>query len=123
MNKPKRFISAASIGQFREVVANVNRSANFVGLDVNGDAIYDPSLKKPVITFLGTVKCHGTFAAVCYNNVSGVWFQSKNEIITPVPSKLIEIEFEDGTKQVFDSNQLIDGKLIADYKNGDSIVL
>jgi hypothetical protein len=97
----KKFISAASIGQFREVVANVNRSANFVGLDENGDAIYDPSLKKPIVTFSGTVKCHGTFAAACYNNVSGIWFQSKNDIITPIKDNAGFAFFGESKKEVF----------------------
>lgn len=77
----KKMISAAEIGQFRHVVTNINRTSNFVGLDENGEAIYDPSLKKPIITFKGSVKLHGTFSAVCYNDLDGVWFQSKNNII------------------------------------------
>lgn len=80
----KRHIAAASIGQFREVIGEINRTANFVGLDENGKAMYDPSIKKPVLTFTGTIKLHGTFAAACYNDVDGIWAQSKNDIITPV---------------------------------------
>ena len=111
----KKMIKYPSIEQFRTVVSNVNRRYNFVGLDENGEAIYDPSLPKPTLTFKGTVKLHGTNAGVSFNE-SGYWIQSRENIITPYPSKLIEIEFEDGTKQLFDENSLVNGKLINEYK-------
>lgn len=80
----KRHISYPSIDQLRNVVANVNRQANFVGLDEAGEAIYDPSLRKPTLTFKGTVKLHGTNASVCFSPKSGeIWAQSKENIITP----------------------------------------
>jgi hypothetical protein len=123
MNKNKRLIKFPSIEQFRTVVSNVNRHFNFVGLDENGEAIYDPTLPKPTITFKGTVKIHGTNAGVSFNALSGMWAQSRENIITPAPSKLIEIEFEDGSKQLFDENAIINGKVINDYKIGEIIVL
>lgn len=76
-------IKFPSIEQFRTVVANVNRRYNFTGLDENGEAIYDPSLPKPVLTFKGTVKLHGTNASVSFNAPSGMWAQSRENIITP----------------------------------------
>lgn len=97
----KKLISAASIGQFREVVANVNRTANFVGLDDNGNAIYDPSIKKPVIIFTGTCKLHGTFAAFLYNEESGHWIQSKEKIITPVSDNAGFAFFAESKKEIF----------------------
>jgi len=78
----KKMIKFPSIEQFRNVVATINRNFNFVGLDENGEAIYDQSLPKPVITFKGTVKLHGTNAGVSYNNEAGVWAQSRENIIT-----------------------------------------
>jgi len=79
----KKMIKFPSIEQFRTVVSNVNRRYNFVGLDDNGEAIYDPTLPKPVITFKGTVKLHGTNASVSFNAPSGMWAQSRENIITP----------------------------------------
>lgn len=79
----KKMIKFPSIEQFRTVVSNVNRHFNFVGLDENGEAIYDPTLPKPVITFKGTVKLHGTNAGVSFNTKSGLWAQSRENIITP----------------------------------------
>jgi hypothetical protein len=78
----KKHISFPSIEQFRNVVASVNRRHNFVGLDESGEAIYDTNREKPTLTFKGTVKLHGTNAGVCYNNVSGLWAQSRENIIT-----------------------------------------
>jgi hypothetical protein len=123
MNTNKRMVKFPSIEQFRTVVSNINRDFNFVGLDENGDAIYDPSLKKPTLTFKGTVKLHGTNAGVSYNEVDGLWAQSRENIITPAASKLVEIEFEDGSKQLFDENAIINGKVINDFKIGETIVL
>jgi hypothetical protein len=79
----KKHISYPSIEQFRNVVANVNRRYDFVGLNENGDAIYDGTKTKPTLTFKGTVKLHGTNAAVCLNKKSGMWYQSRENIITP----------------------------------------
>jgi len=84
----KKCIKYPSIEQFRTVVSNINRHFNFVGLDENGEAIYDHSLPKPVLTFKGTVKLHGTNAGVSYTygreqGSSAFWVQSRENIITP----------------------------------------
>lgn len=79
----KKMINYPSTPQFREVVANVNRRYNIIGLDDNGDAIYDQTLLKPIIKFIGTVKLHGTSAGVLFNNIDGLWVQSRSNIITP----------------------------------------
>lgn len=78
----KKHISYPKIAQFRNIVANINRQITFTGLDDNGDAIYDPSIKKPTLTFSGTVKLHGTNASVCFNSENGFWAQSRQNIIT-----------------------------------------
>ena len=78
----KKQISFPSIEQLRTIVANVNRKHNFVGLDENGDAIYDITKLKPTLTFKGTVKLHGTNAGVSYNALDGLWAQSRENIIT-----------------------------------------
>lgn len=78
----KKHISYPKIQQFRNIVANINRQITFTGLDDNGDAIYDPSIKKPTLTFSGTVKLHGTNASVCFNSENGFWIQSRQNIIT-----------------------------------------
>jgi len=101
----KKFISPASIGHFPNMVSTINRTANFIGLDDDGKAMYDPSLKKPVHILSGTVKLHGTFAGFCYNEISGFWTQSKKEIITPKPEVLYKVSFEDETHIIVEDKE------------------
>lgn len=97
----KKLISFPSIEQFRNIVANINRTYNFVGLDETGEAIYDPSKPKPVLTFKGTIKLHGTNAGVSYNMLEGMWAQSKENIITPEKDNAGFAWFVETNKGVF----------------------
>lgn len=78
----KKLIKMPSIEQFRNVVKNINHMSSFVEL-VDGEPVYDRTRKSPILKAIGTIKLHGTNAAVCYNDVDGMWFQSKENIITP----------------------------------------
>ncbi len=71
-----------SIEQFRNVARNVQNKAQFVGLAEDGTAIMNRQVVLPKLTFEGTVKLHGTNAAVGVLN-DQVWFQSREHIITP----------------------------------------
>lgn len=102
----KKFIKFPSIEQFRTVVSNINRTTNFVGLDENGDAIYDPTLPKPKITFKGTIKLHGTNAGVCGNSSDGIWVQSRKNIITPESDNAGFAFFVESKKDTF--NGMVD---------------
>lgn len=82
MTQIKKIIKYPSTGQFRNIVKSVLERNSFAGIDEDGKAIYDPSIKKPVLTARGTVKLHGTNAGVSYNNTHGMWAQSKGNIIT-----------------------------------------
>jgi hypothetical protein len=97
----KKHISFLSIDQFRTVVSNINRRYNFVGLDDNGDAIYDPSKPKPKLKFKGTVKLHGTNFGVCYNDIAGLWAQSRENIITPQSDNAGSAFFVEANKEAF----------------------
>jgi CxxC motif-containing protein len=70
-----------SIKQFRNVVDHVRRTAQFKGLDAEGNAIMDRTAKAPTLGFIGTVKLHGTNAAVVFTP-DGVQFQSRERILT-----------------------------------------
>ena len=96
-----KHISYPKIQQFRNVVANINREITFVGLDENGEAIYDPSIPKPKLTFRGTVKLHGTNAAVCFNPEDGFWVQSRQNIITPEHDNAGFAFFAQSNKSIF----------------------
>lgn len=101
----KKMIKYPSIEQFRSVIATVLRQYNFVGLDENGDAIYDTTKPKPTLTFKGTVKLHGTNAGVSfkygYDNTSEYWAQSRENIITPEKDNAGFAFFVESHKEAF----------------------
>lgn len=97
----KKHIKYPKIQQFRNVVSDINRMISFVGLDENGNAIYDKSIKKPVLTFKGTVKLHGTNSSVCYNVENGLWVQSRQHIITVENDNYDFAAFVDKNKEIF----------------------
>ncbi len=73
-----------SIDQFRHAVRNVKARAQYVGKDENGDAIYNSLLPLPALDYQGTTKLHGTNFAMAKNKETGeIWFQSREQIITP----------------------------------------
>jgi hypothetical protein len=76
-----KHIEFPSIEQFRNVVKELTQ-AEFVGVDENGEKIYDRTKPKPVIKFTGTVKLHGTNAGVAWG-ANGMYVQSRSNIITP----------------------------------------
>ena len=70
-----------SINQFRNVVAHVRRQAAFQGLDDQGEAILHPAPVYPKLTFKGTVKLHGTNAAISFDG-RGITYQSRERVLT-----------------------------------------
>ena len=74
-----------SIGQFRNIIKDVQNNARFVGVDENNEPIFDITKKAPTLTFTGTVKLHGTNAGIQFNfnDVSDFKCQSRTNIITP----------------------------------------
>ena len=99
----KKHISFPSIEQFRHTNATVNRQFNFVGLDENGEAIYDHNKDKPTLKFKGTVKLHGTNAGICFNNEDGMWAQSRENIITPESDNAGFAFFVESNREIFES--------------------
>lgn len=78
----KKFVGFPSIEQYRNVVREVKLNTDYKGADENGKAIYANDSVYPTIRFTGTVKIHGTNAAVCSDGTE-TWAQSRNNIITP----------------------------------------
>lgn len=95
----KKHISYPKIPQFRHVVGAINRQVEFVGIDEHGEPIYDSTVKKPVLTFKGTVKLHGTNAGICYNKDKGFWIQSRSNIITPTSDNAGFAAFAENNKE------------------------
>lgn len=97
----KRHISFPSIERFANVITSINRQYNFVGLDGEGNAIYDHTKSKPTLTFKGTVKLHGTNFGVCFNDQDGIWVQSRENIITPEKDNAGSAFFVESKKHIF----------------------
>ena len=70
------------IGQYRNVVRTVQDRARYVGRDENGDPLFDHSRKAPTLSFLGTVKLHGTNGGVTFTRDGQWWVQSREQILT-----------------------------------------
>jgi hypothetical protein len=71
------------IGQFRQAIRNVKSFAQKVGVDANGDAIYDSLKPLPKLMYRGTVKLHGTNSAIARSLVTKeISIQSRQRIIT-----------------------------------------
>lgn len=96
-----KMINYPKTGQFNDIVRSVSERASFVGLDENGDPIYDGSREKPTLTFRGTVKLHGTNAAVCYDGTN-TWVQSRNNVINSLTGHQGFAEFVHSNKDYFD---------------------
>ena len=79
----KRFINFGSIEQMPAVIRNVRKSAQFVGLDEDGKAIFDEAKKAAPVLLTLSEKIHGTQGAVCYSTETKFYVQSRKNIITP----------------------------------------
>lgn len=71
-----------SIEQFRNTVKEVRINHDYVGKDEEGKSIYQHSTPYPTITFQGSVKIHGTNAAVVKYKDGRIEFQSRERILT-----------------------------------------
>lgn len=79
-----KHISFPDIGQYRNVIRNVASKAQYVENDVNGDPVYDKCRPLPTLEYEGTVKLHGTNAAICYHyGADYFWYQSRENVVTP----------------------------------------
>lgn len=76
----KKLIKMPSIEQFRNVIHNLTKASRYQGLDEDNEPIYS-EVELPILKANGTVKLHGTNGSVCFNSGSGLWVQSKKNII------------------------------------------
>jgi hypothetical protein len=70
------------IGQLRAVVKSICSSHDYKGPDEDGDPTYLHTDPYPVVTFEGTVKLHGTNAAIVKYTDGSIKFQGRNREIT-----------------------------------------
>lgn len=81
----KRPVKMSSIMEMRTIVKNVKSATEYVGYDEkNSKPIYNRSAKLPVINATLSEKIHGMNVGFAMNNVDGIWFQSRTNIITPI---------------------------------------
>lgn len=73
------------IGQFRNTIKDVSLRTSYTGKDENGEPVYDGTIPKPIITFYGSVKIHGTNLGIILDRVNNqIYFQSRENVITPL---------------------------------------
>lgn len=65
------------IGQFGSIVGTIRSHTDYKGRDENGEAIYLHNSDYPTIRFRGTVKNHGTNAAIALYSDGSYKFQSR----------------------------------------------
>jgi len=94
-----KMIKYPSIEQFRNVIHDVKHSAQYQGMDEDGNPIMDINAKMPKITFNGTVKLHGSNGGVSYQNRNLVTLSRKN-IITPQKDNAGFANFVDKNKEI-----------------------
>jgi len=71
------------IGQYRQAIHAVTNRVRYVGKDDNGEPMYNSLATLPTIRYRGTVKLHGTNAAVVVNLKTGEHqLQSRSRIIS-----------------------------------------
>lgn len=70
-----------SINQFRTVVKAVREQAAYMGKNEAGEAIFNPAPVYPKLQFTGTVKLHGTNAAIVFSP-KGISYQSRERVLT-----------------------------------------
>ena len=92
-----------SVGQFREVCKQIKMEAEYQGKDEEGKAIYNPLAVKPRLTFTGTVKLHGTNAAVVYSREHGLYAQSRERVITPLSDNAGFAFYVESNREYFES--------------------
>lgn len=71
-----------SINQFRNVIREVKSRHDYIGKDDQGEAMYAHTTNYPVLKFRGTVKLHGTNAAIVKYSDSRVEFQSRENVLS-----------------------------------------
>ncbi len=86
----QQFIKFNSIGQFRDVIKVVQQSAKHNQVPL------------PKITFTGTVKLHGTNAAIVGNRKGEWWCQSRERIISPGDDNAGFAAWAHGNKEYWD---------------------
>ncbi len=72
------FIRFPTIEQYRKIINEISKRVTYYNKNTDGSKI-----SHPIITFIGTVKLHGTNSSFCYQKSEDkFWVQSRNRILT-----------------------------------------
>lgn len=71
-----------SIGQFRQVIREVRSAHDYKGKDEEGKAVYQHTDNYPTLTFMGTVKLHGTNSGIVKYPDGHIEFQSRSRVLS-----------------------------------------
>lgn len=78
-----KFVSFPKIHQFADAIRVVKHNTDFKGLNEAGEPIYLHDKPYPVEDYKGTVKLHGTNAAIVFDEEGKFHCQSRENIIAP----------------------------------------
>lgn len=71
-----------SIGQFKDVLKQIQHNTSYIGKDENGNIIRDYNTPLPTLIFTGSEKLHGTNAAVGFTKSGKQWEQSRERVLS-----------------------------------------
>lgn len=77
-----KFFKYPSIEQFRNIIKAVKSQHDYQGKDEDGESIYQHNSPYPTLDFVGTVKLHGTNAAIVKHKDGNITFQSRERVLT-----------------------------------------
>jgi hypothetical protein len=85
----------------------------------------DRSKRSPTLKFTGTVKLHGTNAAIAYQKNVGYWYQSRNRVITSINDNFGFAEHMDSLAETFFAEHVLPHcPAISEYhEQGSTIVI
>jgi len=75
-------IKYPSTEQFRQIIKQVRSAHDYKGQDESGSPIYRHDSPYPKLTFEGTIKLHGTNAAIVFRRNQPTEFQSRERVLT-----------------------------------------
>lgn len=75
-------IKYPSIELYKNIIRKVKERHDFQGKDENGDVVYKHLSNYPTMKFVGTVKLHGTNAAIVKHSDGRLEFQSRERVLS-----------------------------------------
>lgn len=104
--------SYPSINQYRQLIGQIRSQTQYVGKSEDGKPIFDENIPLPKVRATGTVKLHGTNAAVVLDSSRNLYTQSRNNVLSLEQDNMGFNSFVMKNKQYFEdmlSSYLTDG--------------